>query len=161
MALHTGGLVSRSGLMKPVELPREPVSFERILKFNENHDAHGRFSSGGGKGGSKATGGGAKAKGTGSNATPLPGDHGLPFDINNTWTHPLHTHYDMSTGKVHVPTGETVDQATRDKYKDMKSHPIGTSYSSSGDSTMIPYQSHGDDGYFELETGKVWRTYKP
>lgn len=50
MPLHKTGFVSRRGLTHPPEKPTEttPLTYERVLKYNPNHDERGRFSSGGG-----------------------------------------------------------------------------------------------------------------
>lgn len=75
------------------------------------------------------------------------------FNPNDEKTHPVGTIYDSGSNKIIVPTTEMVDAATQRRFRDQKSHPVGTSYSSTG--TMIP---HGE-GYFHLESGKVYRSY--
>ena len=55
MPLHMSSLVSRHTLLHPDEkppAPTAPLDYERVLKFNPNHDTStGRFTSGSGGGG--------------------------------------------------------------------------------------------------------------
>lgn len=50
MPLHFTGFASRRDILDPEPLKPEPKSFERVLKYNPNHGADGRFTSGGGGG---------------------------------------------------------------------------------------------------------------
>jgi hypothetical protein len=197
MPLHMTGLISRHELdhpnEKPLKKPEPPLNYERVLKFNPNHGADGKFSSGGGgrKGGTAgaptedAMGRPLKNRKVpaaalesflgmmgGSRETPqqalrrvvsgsgkppiveqpsggrrnLPERQGGVFDNN-----PVGTIYEND--QFIVPTNERVK--VDPKYYDQKNHPDGTIYSTNG-TTMIP----NEGGYFDLQTGKVFKAYR-